>query len=284
MSFKDREEGFFTPYSMVQIFGFAVSVLLVAFIFSVIIRPAAEKYAVAESYGLEKEAGSFGRVAVILKDYEQQACFTLMLWVFMILAYKYFLIRNEKLGLLEIEKRVLDSNTFHYTINGRIPRNEAPVVLKKIETEIKDKPKLATLLLPNLIVKGIKRFIATHSVQEASDMIKGRIDVTAERLESELSIVRYIAWAIPSIGFIGTVRGIGDALSQADQAIEGDISGVTTSLGLAFNSTLIALFISIFLMFFVHFVQSRQEGVVLAIETFCREQLIDRLELFEAKS
>ncbi|MCK7511244.1 MAG: MotA/TolQ/ExbB proton channel family protein [Desulfobacterales bacterium] len=66
-------------------------------------------------------------------------------------------------------------------------------------------------------------------------------DAEGERLESELSMIRYIAWAIPSIGFLGTVRGIGDALNQAHQAIEGDIFGVTRSLGVAFNSTLIAL-------------------------------------------
>ena len=56
--------------------------------------------------------------------------------------------------------------------------------------------------------------------------------------------------AIPSIGFIGTVRGIGEALSQAHVAVEGDIAGMTASLGVAFNSTFVALVVSIFLMFF----------------------------------
>ena len=61
-------------------------------------------------------------------------------------------------------------------------------------------------------------------------------------------MVRYITWAIPSIGFIGTVRGIGDALGQAYKAVEGDISGVTVSLGVAFNSTFVALVLSIIMM------------------------------------
>ncbi len=38
-------------------------------------------------------------------------------------------------------------------------------------------------------------------------------------------MIRYISWAIPSIGFIGTVRGIGEALAQADKAVQGDIAG-----------------------------------------------------------
>ena len=56
---------------------------------------------------------------------------------------------------------------------------------------------------------------------------------------------------------------------------------VTSALGIAFNSTLVALFISIFLMFFIHSLQARQEGTILAIETFCREHLIDRFRIYQ---
>ena len=101
----------------------------------------------------------------------------------------------------------------------------------------------------------------------------------AERMESDLSIIRYIAWAIPSIGFIGTVRGIGDALAQAHKAVEGDITGVTQSLGVAFNSTFIALVISIVLMFFIHQLQQMQERLVLDTEYYCDEYLIRHLQV-----
>ena len=100
----------------------------------------------------------------------------------------------------------------------------------------------------------------------------------AERLESELSMIRYIAWAIPSIGFIGTVRGIGAALGQAHRAVEGDISGVTENLGIAFNSTFIALLLSIVLMFLVHQLQLMQERLVFETETYTDDHLIRHLQ------
>jgi biopolymer transport protein ExbB/TolQ len=102
-------------------------------------------------------------------------------------------------------------------------------------------------------------------------------DAEGERQESELSMIRYIAWAIPSIGFLGTVRGIGDALSQAHQAIEGNIFGVTRSLGVAFNSTLIALLASLLLMFILHQLQLLQERFILDTEDYCEEKLTQRL-------
>ena len=89
---------------------------------------------------------------------------------------------------------------------------------------------------------------------------------------------RYIAWAIPSIGFLGTVRGIGQALGQAHKAAQGDIAGVTQSLGVAFNSTFVALLISILVMFLLHYLQVTQERIVLDTEEYCDKRLIQHLQ------
>jgi len=74
------------------------------------------------------------------------------------------------------------------------------------------------------------------------------------------------------------VRGIGDALAQAHRAVAGDITGVTQSLGVAFNSTFIALVISIILMFFIHQIQLMQERLVLDSERYCDNWLVRRLK------
>jgi biopolymer transport protein ExbB/TolQ len=91
-------------------------------------------------------------------------------------------------------------------------------------------------------------------------------------------MIRYIAWAIPSIGFIGTVRGIGEALTQAHRAVQGDISGVTESLGVAFNSTFVALLLSLLLMFVLHQLQLKQERLVLDTESYVDERLLANLQ------
>ena len=90
-------------------------------------------------------------------------------------------------------------------------------------------------------------------------------------------MIRYIVWAIPSIGFIGTVRGISQALGQAHRAVEGDIVGVTVSLGVAFNSTFIALVISLFIMFLMHQLQLLQERLVLDTQAYCDVNLMRHL-------
>jgi biopolymer transport protein ExbB/TolQ len=60
--------------------------------------------------------------------------------------------------------------------------------------------------------------------------------------------------------------------------VQGDLAGVTESLGLAFNSTLIALLISIVLMFLIHQLQSVQERLVFDTEAYCDEKLIRHMK------
>jgi biopolymer transport protein ExbB/TolQ len=134
------------------------------------------------------------------------------------------------------------------------------------------------MLLPRAVLSALSRFGATRNVQDVSDAARGVCQSEADRLDSELSMVRYIAWAIPAIGFIGTVRGIGDALAQAHKAVTGDIAGVTEGLGVAFNSTLVALLISIVLMFLLHQLQLSQERLVLETETYLDQHVIRHLQ------
>ncbi|MEM8868202.1 MAG: MotA/TolQ/ExbB proton channel family protein, partial [Verrucomicrobiota bacterium] len=143
--------------------------------------------------------------------------------------------------------------------------------VKAQQAELKNK------VLPYVMARGLERYHMTGSVPETTDTIIGRLEISADQQESELSMLRYLVWAIPSIGFIGTVRGIGVALMRADEALEGDISGVTSALGVAFNSTLVALVISIFLMLLIHLLQANQEGLILRLQTFCREEILDKL-------
>ena len=66
----------------------------------------------------------------------------------------------------------------------------------------------------------------------------------------------------------------GDALGQAYKAMEGDISGVTVSLGVAFNSTFVALILSMIIMFCLHHLQLSQERLVLDCQRYADRRLL----------
>ena len=129
-----------------------------------------------------------------------------------------------------------------------------------------------------IVSSCLNRFFTTTKVADATAAMEQAGGIETERLETGLSIVRYLVWVIPSIGFIGTVRGIGDALGKAEEAVQGNIAPVTESLGTAFNSTLIALALSVVVMFLLHRLQESQETLMLDIQRFCDEHLLRYLQ------
>jgi biopolymer transport protein ExbB/TolQ len=203
----------------------------------------------------------------VVRDFEQESCFILMLWAFAIMAYK------ARSGLAE--RHLLEQDLLRIREGVRILPEDTREYARALQ-ELPDR--LREMLLPRVLLSALERFGSTRNVQDVSDVANKLCEGEGERLESELSMIRYIAWAIPSVGFIGTVRGIGQALGQAHRAVEGDISGVTENLGTAFNSTFVALLISIVVMFLVHQLQSLQERLVFDAQTYVDHNLIRHLQ------
>ena len=212
-------------------------------------------------------------VFIILRDFEQETCIILMLWAIAIIGMKT---QNTLRERALIDRRLIQVSD-GMSILPEDSRNYARPVQALPEKE-------RDFLLPRAILAGLHRFQSTRNIQDVSSTVKDICETEADRMETELSIVRYIAWAIPSIGFLGTVRGIGTALGQAYQAVSGDIVGVTVSLGVAFNSTFVALVVSIFLMFLLHQLQLLQDRLVLDCQNYCDESLIRHLQVPEKEA
>ena len=259
------------PFEMVyQVVALIVAVILVHLIYITVIRPNADAILSADA---ERAAQGEDFVAsrslyVILKDYEQETCFVLMIWAMAIMGYK---------GRDALRERALLSGDIVKVSEGM---SILPEDTREYTRGIQALPlEMQSYLLPRALMSALQRFASTRNVQDVSEAIKSVCESESNRLDSELSMVRYIAWAIPSIGFIGTVRGIGEALGQAYKAVEGDIAGVTASLGVAFNSTFTALVISIVLMFLMHQLQLIQDRLVLDTQTYCDQRLLRHLQV-----
>jgi biopolymer transport protein ExbB/TolQ len=255
--------------SIYQLFSLILVVILVHAIYVGVIRPKADAV-LAQQAALVAEDKSYvskRSVYVLVRDYEQEACFILLFWALAIIGYK---------GVMTIRDRALLRKDLIPLAEGmRILPEDTRDWSRKIQAL---PPRQQNALLPRALLAALQRFGLTRNIQDAAAATHAYCSSEGERLESELSMIRYIAWAIPSVGFLGTVRGIGEALGQAHKAIEGDIFGVTKSLGVAFNSTLIALLLSLVLMFLVHHLQLLQERYILDTEEYCEEHLTRHLQ------
>lgn len=252
-------------------------------IYTGLIRPAADvalaMQQVSEEIQGEQSAdnqldiGADGKIAIVLKDYEQQACFTAAFWAFFIMLFKWGEVKNTR-DLFKLPGPHGENN-FLGTKAGEVILSESTDMRTyRSIFEHAEREGHGNNALFRVTSSCLDRFFTTSKIADATTAMEQSYAIEAERLETGLSIVRYLVWVIPSIGFIGTVRGIGSALGKAEEAIQGNIAPVTESLGTAFNSTLVALAISIVVMFLLHKLQESQETLMLDIQRFCNDNVL----------
>ena len=242
-----------------------VSVAGVHTLYEVLIRPGALIAQQAVDAGNTEALRS---AFIILKDFEQEACLILMLWATYLVVEK----------ILEITKTnfLFDVDFCKDTEMTKTGITDLVSELEKLKPSVKLSP------LVRVLRASLRRFLVSNDVHSASEVVESEVAALVAKNEAGNSMIRYLIWAVPSIGFIGTVRGIGEALAKADEALAGNISGMTSSLGVAFNSTLVALFISIFLMFLLHQLQRLQDDLAVSVNAYLQEKVLDRLSAPEA--
>jgi biopolymer transport protein ExbB/TolQ len=250
-----------------------LSVIIMHSIWTLIIRPRAEavlsqRITVTNSADIKTQVIQLRSVYVILKDHEQELCVTLCLWSLFLLGRQAWITNKDR--------KLLDKD---YVRIG-----EAQVVLPE-DARVYSRPLEALPreeqdgFLPRLLMVAYNRFGATRSVQDAAEAVRDECEFEAASMDTKLSMVRFTAWAIPAVGFVGTVRGIGAALQEAQGAMGGDISGVTMGLGITFNATLTALVSCIIVMFWMHQLQQYQDRLVLDGRTYVDRQLLRKMRV-----
>jgi len=245
-----------------------LSVIIVHAVYTTVVRPQSEATTNAweERWKTEPTYAPARSVMVILHDYEPEMCFILTVWAGFILGFRWWIVARER-ALLETE--------FIGVKGGHII---FPDDVREYSRQIEQLPEAQQRkLLPRALRVVLNRFGATRSVQHAASAARDECEFEASRLDAELSLIRFSVWAIPAVGFVGTVRGIGAALQQAQRAAAGDVTGVTHGLGITFNSTLVALSLCIVVMFFLHQLQLSQDRLVLDTKSYIDEHLIRHL-------
>jgi biopolymer transport protein ExbB/TolQ len=250
-----------------------VIAIVIQTIYATVIRPRAQVALAAASVVTEDgqaDRSQLRTVWVIINDVEQEIAFILALWsLTLIVAQARQVSHNRKL----LDKTYIEVDDNHVVLPEDARAYARP--LERLPFEEQD------MFLPRALMVGLNRFGSTKSVQDAAEAVIDECEFEASRLDAHLSMVKFTAWAIPAIGFVGTVRGIGHALQEAQAALHGDISGVTLGLGITFNATLTALSLSIVVMFFLHQLQQAQDKLILDSRNYIDRGLIRHMRVYK---
>jgi hypothetical protein len=220
----------------------------------------------AEQPFADWDADRWGR---LLLGPEQIACYCCFTWAAFILLSRYLELRRQRrafdLGLLPTEEGL------------RILHEDARPLQRKLEEVT---ARRGPFILANMIRLALGKYAASRSSKEVSETVRTQAEVDQGRLVTSMGLVHYLAWAIPSLGFLGTVRGLAGCLTMADKDTESTrtfIDQATRHLTVAFDCTLVALVLSLGIMFLIHTVQRDEEALVIDCQQYCLEHLVNRL-------
>ena len=147
-------------------------------------------------------------------------------------------------------------------------------------------PTAGKSFLVNRVVRGLEHFRVRKSTAETVTMMELQSDIDANNVAGSYTLLKVFIWALPILGFIGTVIGISAAvaglagsLENASDisAIKGSLNSVFAGLGTAFDTTLLALVLSLMIKVPASAMQKSEEDLVTWVDEYCNENLLKRL-------
>lgn len=169
----------------------------------------------------------------------QYAVVVLFFWSLAILLFKY-----SKLGL---QRQALDVRVLPDEPGFVISRATVEQVLHRIH-EITDSPR--NFLVLNRVEVALSNLRNLGAVGDVDDILRSQASQDESHMETSYALLQGFVWAIPVLGFIGTVLGLSQAIGsftavlgtgQDVTAITGALGKVTAGLATAFDTTLVAL-------------------------------------------
>lgn len=143
-------------------------------------------------------------------------------------------------------------------------------------------------VLFNRVSTALSNLRNLGNISDVDEMLRSQADLDESSMETSYALIRGFIWAIPVLGFIGTVMGLsvaiggfGDVLSKTSDpsALADSLKGVTGGLSTAFETTLLALMFALFLQLMVTFLHKGEEEFLDECSEYCQKNIVGKLRI-----
>ena len=186
---------------------------------------------------------------------------------------------------LLFQKRAFDVSIIPDDPGFSLSPETARDVLRKLHQAVDHSGKFAVL---NRIERALSNLDNIGHTADVTAILKIQSENDESQVASSYSLTNGLMWAIPVLGFIGTVLGLSTSIGAfgATLAADGDLEGikdsltlVTSGLSTAFDTTLVALIMALILQLIASFLQSRESEWLDACNEYCNRMIAGRLRL-----
>jgi biopolymer transport protein ExbB/TolQ len=158
-------------------------------------------------------------------------------------------------------------------------------VLDRINDAVDD-PR--NFILFNRLVIALANLRNLGRVADLDDVIQAQAAQDEAAVETSYSLLQGFVWAIPVLGFIGTVLGLSEAIGQFSgvlgsakdvSQISSALKGVTAGLATAFDTTLVALVAALIIQLLITLLRKHEQEFLDAAMEFALRHVVGRLRV-----
>ncbi|MEI7730137.1 MAG: MotA/TolQ/ExbB proton channel family protein [Verrucomicrobiota bacterium] len=190
---------------------------------------------------------------------------------------------------LKFQRRALTLSAVPVEPEFVLNETTAATVLARVHALV-DHPRHFVLL--NRIDRALSNFRNIGQVNDVSAILRAQAENDEDQVASSYTIVNGLVWAVPVLGFIGTVLGLSLGIGRFTETLQagGDITmirnslqGVTSGLATAFEATLVALTFTLILQLGITFQQKREMTFLDECNDYCHLHIVSKLRLADRK-
>jgi biopolymer transport protein ExbB/TolQ len=191
-----------------------------------------------------------------------------------------------KWSKLQLQRRVLEIAVIPPELDFVLSVSTVDQVLSRIMKSVDD---ARNFVLFNRLFTVLSNLRNLGRVADVDEMLRSQADLDESTLETSYTLLRGFVWAIPVLGFIGTVMGLsvaiggfGDVLSKTSDptALASSLKEVTGGLSTAFETTLLALLLALTLQLLMTFLHKAEEEFLDDCADYCQRNIVSKLRIF----
>ena len=217
-----------------------------------------------------------------------ETIFLLILWSLFLILFKWRQYRKQYLAYAAFRNQLLHDSLSKGIFVKNVDEKILEISQFMQEQKVK---KFQDSVIFRRVRRTLKHLKAIPKKEEITSILNYQAEIDHNRMQSGYTLLNVFIWAIPILGFIGTVFGIGQSIGEFSNFIRSTdgtdlnaqmrsaLGGVTSGLSVAFSTTFIALVGVIPVMMLSSSLRKREEDLLLSVEEYCLEDLLPNLHV-----
>jgi biopolymer transport protein ExbB/TolQ len=193
-----------------------------------------------------------------------------------------------KFSKMRFQKRALNLNVVPHVYDFVLAPATAKDILDRMYSLVDDVKKFVLL---NRVERALSNLSNIGNVSDVSEMLSSQAENDEDRMESSYNIVKGFIWAIPVLGFIGTVMGLSSAIGRFGDVVQtskdftsitASLQNVTSGLSVAFDTTLIGLVAALVIQLVLTALKKQEEQFLDQCKEYCHANIVSKLRLIDS--